>query len=222
MRLLKVALMSLAATISVTAFLFFASQWWEKAFATVAKTELSPGGCYRLVQYAPHWVIPASFHPARDPQENWTPLDNWYAPWMPNEAPAFFRLYNSRTGQKLGESAVYDLTMIGPGGVHWPQEYSRRMSVGFVYLADDLPPCRGAIPDEVEAFVSDRNVCDHLRGEIPDPGIRGNDSPKIDEINRACDGTDKRLETLRAKYANDAGVVEALSTYEWPIQAGGN
>ena len=141
MRVLKWALGAVAAVASAVVFLWFASQWWEKAFATARRTEVSPGGCYRLVQYTPYWVIPGSFHPARDPQEKWTPLDNWYTPWMPNEVPGFFRLYDHRTGKKLGESAVYDLTMIGPGSVHWPNEHSRRMSVGFVYLARDLQPC---------------------------------------------------------------------------------
>ena len=62
MRLLKAVLFVVAAVISALCFLYFASQWWEKAFATVEETDISPGGCYRLVQYTPYWVIPASFH----------------------------------------------------------------------------------------------------------------------------------------------------------------
>jgi hypothetical protein len=141
MRLLKGLSCALLALAAFVMFLWFASQWWEKAFASVEETEVSPGGCYRLVQYTPYWIIPGSFHPARDPQEKWSPLGNWYTPWMPNEVPGFFRLYDQRTGKKLGETAVYDLTMIGPGGVHWPEDGFRFMAVGFVRLADDLPPC---------------------------------------------------------------------------------
>ncbi len=76
-----------------------------------------------------------------------------------------------------------------------------------------------APPDEVEDFVSDRDICDHLRGEIPEPGVSASDGPTIDDITRACAGTDQRLEKLRAKYANDTSIIEALSTYEWPIEA---
>ena len=141
MRLAKGVLCALLALASALSFLFVASQWWEKAFATVEGTDMSPGGCYRLVQYTPYWVIPASFHPARDPQEKWTPLADWYTPWLPNEAPGFFRLFDNRSGRQLGETAVYDLTMIGPGGVHWPEDHFRDMSVGFLHLAENLPVC---------------------------------------------------------------------------------
>lgn len=73
--------------ISALLFLRFASQWRKKALASVEEAEISPRGCYRLVQYALYWSIPGSFHPARDVQEQWTPFDGWHGPRMPNEAP---------------------------------------------------------------------------------------------------------------------------------------
>lgn len=59
---------------------------------------------------------------------------------MPHEEPGFFRLFD-RTGKKLGESPVYDLFGLETGDVHWPVHDMRWMSAGYVWLADDLPPC---------------------------------------------------------------------------------
>lgn len=50
--------MAVMCVISVLRFLFFASLWWEKAFATAVRTTISPGGCYRLVEYEPFWIMP--------------------------------------------------------------------------------------------------------------------------------------------------------------------
>ncbi|UTA52741.1 hypothetical protein L3D22_10065 [Lysobacter soli] len=122
-------------------FLWFASQWWEKAFATVTSTEVSPGGCYRLVEYKPFWLIPESFHPKRSPEQKWNPFKDWYGPWMPNKMPGFYRLYDNRTGEKLGETAVYNLTWLETGDIHWPDAELDWMSAGYLTLAEHLPPC---------------------------------------------------------------------------------
>ncbi|MET3930718.1 hypothetical protein ABIE51_002605 [Lysobacter sp. OAE881] len=57
-RLIKGAAVAVMCVISVLRFLFFASLWWEKAFATAVRTTISPGGCYRLVEYEPFWIMP--------------------------------------------------------------------------------------------------------------------------------------------------------------------
>lgn len=135
--------------ISALLFLFLASLWWEKAFATPKHSTISPGGCYRLVEYKPFWIVPWGFHPRRFPEEKWNPLKDWSAPWMPHEIPGFFRLFDS-TGKKLGESPVYDLFGLDTDRVHWPHDDMRWMSAGYVWLADDLPPCptpAGTLPE---------------------------------------------------------------------------
>lgn len=143
MRLLRAAFASILGLASLLLFLWFASQWWEKAFATVENTEISPGGCYRLVQYKPFWLVPTSSHPARFPEEKWNPLRDWYAPWRPNKLPGFFPLFDNRTGDKLGETAVYDLAGLETADIHWPDADFSWMSAGYLRLADNLPACDG-------------------------------------------------------------------------------
>jgi len=98
---------------------------------------------------------------------------------------------------------------------------SALLAIGVVLVACADPPAAAPheLPEEVSKFVLDRDLCDHLRGEIPEPGPRRSDSPTIDDINRACAGTDDRLARLRAKYANDPRAVTALASYEWPLEA---
>jgi len=69
-------------------------------------------------------------------------------------------------------------------------------------------PAPFVLPEEVSEFVSERDTCEHLRGDVPEPGIGGSDAPPIDDINRSCAGTDRRLEMLRAKYASRTSSAE--------------
>ena len=76
-------------------------------------------------------------------------------------------------------------------------------------------------PAEVQQFVQDRDLCDHLRGEIPDqqPGNEEGMNEAVAAANKACKGTDARLDALKAKYANNPQVLQKLSTYEEHIEA---
>lgn len=75
------------------------------------------------------------------------------------------------------------------------------------------------LPPDVRAFVRDREGCDHMRGEIPDPP----DARRMREINREirklCKGTDQRLAGLKRKYAEDPAVLERLNEFEPRIEA---
>jgi len=81
-------------------------------------------------------------------------------------------------------------------------------------LATGLPP-------EVKSFVSDRDACDHFRGE-PSEG----DSPEQVErrtfvhesLDIYCSGTDRRLAALKRRYADNPAVMSALSKYEPAIE----
>lgn len=70
------------------------------------------------------------------------------------------------------------------------------------------------LPTDVRHFIEKRDICDHLRGEWPDPP----DPARINEINagiaKYCKGTDKRLAALRKRYARNKVVVQSLSEYE--------
>lgn len=81
--------------------------------------------------------------PRTFPEEKWNPLRDWYAPWRPNKLPGFFRLFDNRTGDKLGETAVYNLAGLETADIHWPDADFSWMSAGYLRLADNLPACHG-------------------------------------------------------------------------------
>jgi hypothetical protein len=88
------------------AVLHFASNWWEKAWATYAFSRMSPDGCIRVDTYDPYWVLPSLFHPVPHPDPE-APT-RWGIPW---EASVFRRAYEVSTGKLLGETIVYDPTV---------------------------------------------------------------------------------------------------------------
>lgn len=78
----------------------------------------------------------------------------------------------------------------------------------------DAPP----FPDEVTAFLVDRDGCDHFRGEEPYDEDRR--AFLDDNIRQLCTGTDARLADLRHRYARNPDVIAALASYEDRIESG--
>lgn len=78
-------------------------------------------------------------------------------------------------------------------------------------------------PPDVQAFVIDRDVCDHFRGEPWPESDSGADRERrrqiVDGVRTACAGTDRQLEALLARYADDAGVMRLLSEFERGIES---
>jgi hypothetical protein len=84
---------------------------------------------------------------------------------------------------------------------------------------------QGSYPSDVVNFVKDRDDCDTLRGDIPDPeeGISKADMDDIiRNVNKACHGTDERLAALKQKYSSHPAIMQKLSSYEYPIEAQSN
>lgn len=85
----------------------------------------------------------------------------------------------------------------------------------------DLPASDDAgsaipFPQEVTAFMVDRDGCDHFRGEEPyDEERRVYLAESIAEL---CTGSDARLASLRKRYVADPSVIAALSGYEDRIE----
>lgn len=74
------------------------------------------------------------FHPQSPPDE--PEQLEWFFSW---ESPAFFRLYDNRNGQLIGESAIYDLVNYG-GPLSWGFS---RVSAGMIVIGPNLPDCIG-------------------------------------------------------------------------------
>lgn len=76
------------------------------------------------------------------------------------------------------------------------------------------------LPEDVQAFVERREMCDYFRGEIPD----GDDVARMQTvelgISQYCSSTDEDLASLKARYARHAGVMAKLAGYEERIEAG--
>ncbi|MFZ3283971.1 hypothetical protein [Pseudomonas sp.] len=119
--------------------LWTASQWWQKALGTPqGAAHISPDGCFRVQQFRPYWLLPNSFHPQSHPDD---PQDrSWFIRW---EIPAFFRLYDNRTDQLLGESEIYDLVAFG-APVGWGYVNDHNVSVGLIPIGTTPSDCTSA------------------------------------------------------------------------------
>lgn len=125
-----------AVTVVGSLCIYQASNWWERAFATLESSELSPDGCIRVDTYTPFWVLPSFLHriPYPDPEMRPNPLG------MPWDYPMFARAYEASTNSFLGETIVYDAAS-SFGGMYWnkSKQPGRRTvySDGFLLLDSD-------------------------------------------------------------------------------------
>jgi hypothetical protein len=75
---------------------------------------------------------------------------------------------------------------------------------------------RNEMPEEVEQFQKERNLCDHFRGED------GYDQERRkflhEQMEIYCTGSDDKLSRLRLKYQNDKAVLNSLKNYEDRIE----
>ncbi|VXB03922.1 conserved hypothetical protein [Pseudomonas sp. 8AS] len=84
-----------------------------------------------------------------------------------------------------------------------------------------LDGCSGnSQSSDVSDYVSSRDNCDALRGDIPEPTEPDRLNRVISDINKYCKGTDQRLKQLREKYSGNESVMKTLSNYEENIEAG--
>ena len=77
------------------------------------------------------------------------------------------------------------------------------------------------LPQEVRSFVTDRDACEHFRGEPTE----GDSSEQVarrvfvqESLEIYCAGTDRRLAALKKRYADNLEVMSALGKYEPAIE----
>lgn len=74
------------------------------------------------------------------------------------------------------------------------------------------------LPADVQAFVEQRDLCDHFRGEEPyDEERRLFLEQNMIEL---CTGSDGQLAALKQKYRGNEAVQSALAGYEVDIETG--
>ncbi|MFJ2482660.1 hypothetical protein ACIOWE_20525 [Pseudomonas sp. NPDC087598] len=66
---------------------------------------------------------------------------------FPYGEAAFFRLYDQRTGQLLGESEIYDLVFDG-GPLSWGFRELPRVSAAMIDIGPNAPDCIGDEPGQ--------------------------------------------------------------------------
>jgi hypothetical protein len=76
-----------------------------------------------------------------------------------------------------------------------------------------------ALPAEVRNFIDDREGCDHMRGEVPDPPDKQRMKELKREMDKLCKGTDRKLAQLKRRYVANRGVMQRLNELEPQIEA---
>lgn len=76
-----------------------------------------------------------------------------------------------------------------------------------------------SLPDEVQAFIEQREACDHFRGEPVEPdGWRDLYEERLQQVTKAikqhCTGTDQALIMLKQKYKDHKAIIQALEDFE--------
>lgn len=73
-------------------------------------------------------------------------------------------------------------------------------------------------PKDIEDFVVRRDMCDHFRGEIPDPDQVEQMRETLRQIDRFCTGTDAALAALKERYRDNPEAIRKLNSYEAHIE----
>lgn len=75
------------------------------------------------------------------------------------------------------------------------------------------------LPNDVGAFLANREACDHFRGEVIDPPDAELKKERNENSATYCTGTDRQLARLKKKYAKRHDVMKELSGLEPLIEA---
>jgi hypothetical protein len=77
-------------------------------------------------------------------------------------------------------------------------------------------------PPDVRAFLDDRDLCDHFRGEPWPEGDTAEDRERrrqlVEGVRTACAGTDRQLKALLERHRGNAAVMQVLAGFERNIE----
>jgi len=71
---------------------------------------------------------------------------------------------------------------------------------------------------DLKALLERREMCDHFRGEIPDPPDEVRMREVIAQIDAFCPGSDAQLAQMKRRYRDDPGVTKRLAQFEERIE----
>ncbi len=68
--------------------------------------------------------------------------------------------------------------------------------------------------EDLRVFLERREICDHLRGEIPDPSDAEAMQDVVAGIQQYCAGTDAQLRAMKRRFAGDDEAMQRLNALE--------
>lgn len=71
---------------------------------------------------------------------------------------------------------------------------------------------------ELDSFFERCEICDHLRGEVPEPGDRAAMDEFKGQIITYCKGTDAQLKQMKRRFAGNPKAMEKLNDLEPGIE----
>ena len=71
---------------------------------------------------------------------------------------------------------------------------------------------------DLKTYLERREMCDHMRGEFPDPPDPERMRDILEQVDRFCPGSDAQLATLKLRYRDDPAVMATLDALEPRIE----
>lgn len=73
-------------------------------------------------------------------------------------------------------------------------------------------------PVDLKTYLERREMCDHMRGEFPDPPDPERMREIVEQVDRFCPGSDAQLAALKRRYRDDPAVMATLDALEPTIE----
>ena len=72
---------------------------------------------------------------------------------------------------------------------------------------------------DLKTYLERREMCDHMRGEFPDPPDPERMRDILEQVDHFCPGSDAQLAALKLRYRDDAVVMKQLEALEPQIES---
>ena len=73
---------------------------------------------------------------------------------------------------------------------------------------------------DLKTYLERREMCDHMRGEFPDPPDPERMRDILEQVDAFCPGSDAQLAALKLRYRDDPGAMKQLDALEPRIEGG--
>jgi hypothetical protein len=99
---------------------------------------------------------------------------------------------------------------------------TRQLSATIGFLLAGASLATGIYPQEVSDYIQRRELCEHFRAEPWPEGASDEERERREfialQLKNYCEGADRGLRELKAKYRDERGVMDRLEKYEEEIE----